>query len=180
MLKHCTNLETLTFDFNYKCPLLFEDSRPRLQTLYHTSIVFPRLRTLRIRHTPDIDLLLGYLQASALLHLVLQSLRIPSDELRLCLSDLPSLKRLTLEQITLEDDGPLFVDAYYGEEGNTMTGVSPDLPALEQLELFGLPYVFILGTMRHKCSEDVLYWLFDPQKLSSRMIPPFDSEDPAL
>ncbi|KAF6745930.1 hypothetical protein DFP72DRAFT_1175763 [Ephemerocybe angulata] len=131
MLKCCTNLET------------FEESHSLLQSLYRTLILLPRLRTLRIRHTPDIDIdLLRYLQAPALLHLdvglwefwdgeldllvtkflevsnacpALQSLRIPSDELRLRLSDLPSLKRLTLEQVTLEDDGLLFVDAYYGD-----------------------------------------------------------------
>ncbi|KAF6745946.1 hypothetical protein DFP72DRAFT_639453 [Ephemerocybe angulata] len=60
MLKHCTNLETLTFDFKFKSPLLFEGSHPL--------ILLPRLRTLRIRHTTDIDLL-RYLQAPALLHL---------------------------------------------------------------------------------------------------------------
>ncbi|KAF5310319.1 hypothetical protein D9611_012074 [Ephemerocybe angulata] len=221
MLKHCTNLETLTFDFKFKSPLLSEGSHPL--------ILLPRLRTLRIRHTPDIDLLRD-LQAPALLHLdlvlcdgelesadtlikfldvsnarpALQSLRIydlriPSDELRLCLSNLPSLKRLTLEKVILENDGPLFTDAY-GEDN--VTGVSPDLPALEQLELFGLPYDFSfrgsvddLGyrvkgrctltvsyedKMRHKYSESALSLLYCPQKVSVRMIPPFDSEDPAL
>ncbi|KAF6745944.1 hypothetical protein DFP72DRAFT_855785 [Ephemerocybe angulata] len=98
---------------------------------------------------PDFaDKLISFLDISnarsTLQSLRIYDLTIPAAELRRSLSNLPSLKRLTLE-LTKFADAPLFVDAHGDQD--KITNVEPDLPSLEHFELLELAHDFPIREM---------------------------------
>ncbi|KAF5310333.1 hypothetical protein D9611_012076 [Ephemerocybe angulata] len=147
---------------------------------------------------PDFaDKLISFLDISnarsTLQSLRIYDLTIPAAELRRSLSNLPSLKRLTLE-LTKFADAPLFVDAHGDQD--KITNVEPDLPSLEHFELLELAHDFPIREMlvhlkrrrlNERCTLTVAYmsklWLrctessywdgYAPPELSIRVFPAF-------